>query len=167
MDHRLLHQGPVDVLLLETDQERSLGNDARQVAGIPAPVLQKQVFILCEAQQRHRPVTTPGRILAEEQRVLALQLGIFGHEGRHNAHRIAEFRTKAQDHAQVVMRHVVEHCVSRHLKLQQPSVAEDCSHGGIRSHAFPARISMLSIAKKACAGKPQGSNMLRYCEAGK
>lgn len=124
MDHRLLHQGTVDALLLETDQERPLGDDARQVTGSPAPVLQKQILVLCKAQQRHRLVGAGGRILAKKQRIFALQLGEFGDEGRHQTERVAELGAKAQDDADVVMRHVVEDCVSRHLELQRPSAMD-------------------------------------------
>lgn len=114
MDHRLLYQRAIDALLLEADQKWPFGNDSRQVAGIPALVLQEEVLVVRKAQHRHSLVCAAGRILAKEQRVFALQLGKFGDEGRHQANRIAKLRPELQDDAHIVMRHIVEHCVSRH-----------------------------------------------------
>ena len=82
VDDRFVAQLAVDALLLETDQERPLGDRTGQVGGVPAPVLQEQVLVALETQQRHRLPLSALAVLAEEDRVLALQLGELGREGR-------------------------------------------------------------------------------------
>jgi hypothetical protein len=135
VDHRLPAQFVVDALFLEADQERPLGDSAWQVRGVPAVVLQEQVFVLLEPQQRHRLPFAAVAVLAEKDRVFPLQLGVFARERQHHADVVGEFAAEAHDHAQVLVGHVVEQFVSGHLGSSDSTWAT------------------ATIAEEQCAGK--------------
>ena len=114
VDDRFVAQFAIDPGFLEADQERALGDRARQVVCVPAAVLHEQVLALREAQQGDRLPRIAVAIPAQEDRVLALQLGVFGGKRGDHADVVAEFAAEAGDDAQTFMHHIVQHCVSGH-----------------------------------------------------
>ena len=95
VDHRLLSQLTADVALLKADQEGPARDDARNVVGEPATLLQKQVLVLPEAEQRDRMILAARGILSEEDRILALDVGVLGWKGEYGAHLVAEFARRS------------------------------------------------------------------------
>src|SRR5690606_2355062 len=81
---------------------------------MPAAVAHEQVLVLLEAQQGPGFASTV-LDLAEEARVLALQLGELGRKHLDHAGVVAELLTEAGGNAQVLVRGVVEQFVSGHL----------------------------------------------------
>jgi hypothetical protein len=114
VQHRFLAERAIDVAVLEADQERPFCCGPGQVGGIPVPVLQEQILMLLEPEQRYRLPGAAVGIATQEDGIFPLQFGELARIGRQHAHRVAEFGPEAGGHAQVVVGDVVEHFVSRH-----------------------------------------------------
>ena len=91
VDHRLADHIAVHFPLAEPDQERPALLDRRDVTGIPAVVVQEQVLVLVEPQQRDR-LEIAARVPAEEDRILTLRVGEFGREDQDVVDVVAELR---------------------------------------------------------------------------
>src|SRR5690606_18203103 len=80
------------------------------------------VLVLGEAQQGHRVVRAL-RVLAQEDRVFALQLRELGRIGRHHADLVAELGAEVGADAQVLVRDVVEQLVAGHRESRMGCAA--------------------------------------------
>ena len=79
------------------------------------PSSRNRFSFFSKPEQRHGLILAASRILAEEDRVFALQFGILGRKRRHHADVVAEFGAEARDHPQILVVDVVEQFVSGHL----------------------------------------------------
>jgi hypothetical protein len=98
VDHRLLTQLTADIALLKADQEGPAHDDARNIVGEPATLVQKQVLVLAEAEQRDRMIFAARGILPEEDRILALDVGVLRWKGEYRTRLVAELGAVACDH---------------------------------------------------------------------
>ena len=90
-------------------------------------LVQKQILVLLKAEQGDGLKLAGLRILAEENRVLALHVAVFGGEGEHAADVVAEFGAMPRDHPQILVGDVIEHLVP-HLPLnRRPAIAANRS----------------------------------------
>ena len=114
VDHGFLALFAVDFLSLEADQERTAGDHSGDIACVPSPGLEKQVFALLEPEQRDRFVLARGRVPAKEDRVFPLHLGELGRKRSDAADVVAELVPVTRNHAQVLVCHIVKQRVSGH-----------------------------------------------------
>jgi len=121
VQHRFLRERPLDLVFLESDEERPLGRRPGQVGRIPAAVLQVKILVLLKPKQDHGLPLTRGGVPAKEKGVFALQFGELARVGRHHADRIAKRGPEIGGHAQIAVGDVVEHFVTRHGVLPTPS----------------------------------------------
>jgi len=121
VDHGLAAHFAAFLALLEANEEGPARHDPRDVPGIPAITIEIQVLVLGKAQQGHRGVLPCIRVLAEEDRVFALYVGVFGREGHDDPDVVAVLRARARDHPEVLVLNVVQHLVSGHGCLESVS----------------------------------------------
>ena len=114
VDHRLADHIAVHFQITEADQEWPALLDCRDIAGIPAVVVQEQVFVLVEPQQRDR-LEIAGLVPAEEDRVLALREGELGREDQHIVDIVAELRRVPGSDPEVLVRDVVQQYEPGHV----------------------------------------------------
>ena len=89
------------------DQERADAVHGGNIGGVPAVAVEKQVFVPVETQNGDRFEAAVLR-LAEEDRIMALDVLIFGREDQGLIDAVAERGAVARDQAQVVMVDIVE-----------------------------------------------------------
>ncbi len=102
------------LVALEADEERPARHDSRNVAGVPAVLVEEEILSFSEAQQRHGEEAARAGVLAEQDRVFALHVAPFGGEGDHAADVVPQLGRMPRDDAQVLVRDVVQQGVFGH-----------------------------------------------------